>query len=36
MCLVRATDGKKKISCAVLAKDSVRRREVVEVGRGQR
>lgn len=23
-CLVRATDGKKKISCAVLAKDSVR------------
>lgn len=24
VCLVRATDGKKKISCAVLAKDSVR------------
>eukprot|EP00168_Porphyra_purpurea_P005669 TRINITY_DN1674_c0_g1_i5.p3 TRINITY_DN1674_c0_g1~~TRINITY_DN1674_c0_g1_i5.p3 ORF type:complete len:129 (-),score=14.23 TRINITY_DN1674_c0_g1_i5:125-511(-) len=23
-CLVRATDGKKKISCAVLAKDSIR------------
>lgn len=26
VCLVRATDGKKKISCAVLAKDSVRSR----------
>lgn len=24
VCLVRATDGKKKISCAVLAKDSIR------------